>query len=139
MLPLLDILRLTPSLARVTAIRSRWFAFLAVFLWATAGALAVDRCACEDLASSCEHAGKACAQADDCSDCIKPVSSAVLVQELVALAPQAKSQLFLPSCVGVSEGVRLRWPAEVVHFQRSALFVPLRPPALRAGTICLRV
>lgn len=126
-------------LATVSAVRSRWFAFLAVFLWATAGALASDQCACEEAASSCEHAGKACAQADDCSDCFKPAASAIVVEELVALAPQAKSQLFLPPYVGASEGVRLRCPAAVVHFQRSALFVPLRPPALSAGTMCLRV
>ena len=126
-------------LNRVSAVRSRWFAFLAVFLWATAGALASDQCACEEAASSCEHAGKACAQADDCSDCFKPAASAIVVEELVALAPQAKSQLFLPTYIGASEGVRLRCPTAVVYFQRSALFVPLRPPALRAGTMCLRV
>ena len=85
------------TLPKVSAVRSRWFAFLAVFLWATAGALATDRCACDDVASSCEHAGKACAQDDGCSDCFKPAASAVIAEDVVALAPQAKPQVFLPA------------------------------------------
>lgn len=127
------------TLPKVSAVRSRWFAFLAVFLWATAGALATDRCACDDVASSCEHAGKACAQDDCCSDCFKPAASAVIAEDVVALAPQAKPQVFLPAYAGGSAGVRLRSYDAVIRFEKTALFVPLRPPALRAGTMCLRL
>lgn len=121
----------------VSLFRANWVAFLATFLWASVGAFAGDRCVCDDLMASCEHAGTACAQEDDCSDCFK--SAPLLADEVVGLVPPANPQVFLPPYAGMSQGVRLFSPDALICFEMTGSFRPLRPPALRVGTMCLRV
>lgn len=118
--------------------RSRFFACLAFLLLASVSVLAHDHCSCEDVASVCEHAGETCAEPDDCSDCLVPNHGFALVEApLVSLLPVK----------GVACLVRASAPFAFVgrlaavpdpSFLSSALSA-YRPPALRAGTISLRL
>lgn len=120
------------------AVRSRLFACLALFLWASSGLLASDACVCPEE-SSCEHAGKACTRPDDCSDCVSPASAVALADEPLALADLVKVSArkpFQPEFHVYS--VRRISSCAAETFRLSASDV-LRPPALRAGTMCLRV
>ncbi len=122
----------------VAIARSRLFACFAFLLWATVGVLAVEHCHCDEVTADCEHAGEACAQPDDCSDCLVPSSPIALADEPVALLPS----------VNFSLGVPLLAPL-FAHVERPALVtvrpifsypsLPSRPPALSAGTMCLRI
>jgi hypothetical protein len=126
------------NLMSVAVARSRFFACLAFLLWATVGVLAVEHCACDDVSSACEHAGEVCAQPDDCSDCLVPSSPTDLVDEPSALLPSAKVSLDAPLLA-----------TRFAYLERHALapFRPIfsstplayHPPALRAGTMCLRI
>lgn len=84
------------SLQVVSLVRANWVASLAAFLWALVGAFAGDRWVCDDLMASCEHAGIACAQEDDCSDCFKSAASSILADEVVGLgAEQGSGRTFV--------------------------------------------
>ena len=122
----------------VASARSRFFACLAFLLWAMVGVLAVEHCACDDVSSACEHAGQACTQPDDCSDCLVPSAPAALADEPMGLLPLANVSLGVPSLVPLFvyvERQALVTVSPVFSFSRSAS----RPPALRAGTLCLRI
>jgi hypothetical protein len=107
-------------------------------LWATVGLLADGHCACEDEVAACEHAGQACAQPDDCSDCLVPVDVQDLEMVPLAVLPSAPLLIgvdwlsvpltFVSYCVASS-------PTESLGPDRSTY----RPPALRAGTMSLRL
>ena len=122
----------------VAAARSRLFACLALLLLATVGVLAADHCACDDVSADCEHAGQACAQPDDCSDCLVPSDPAALADAMVALLPPANVLVGAPLLVPVfAYGERCAVEtARPIFIARS---FACRPPALRAGTMCLRV
>lgn len=122
----------------VVTARSRFFAYLAFLLWATVGVLAVERCACEDVVSDCEHAGQACARPDDCSDCLVPSVPAALADDPAALLPssEALSGASLPASSFVYVGRRVL--ATTLTFFKLTLSSH-RPPALRAGALCLRI
>ena len=122
----------------VAAARSRLFACLAFLLWATVGVLAVEHCHCDDVTADCEHAGQACAQPDDCSDCLVPSDPAALADAMVALLPPANVLVGAPLLVPVfAYGERCAVEtARPIFISRS---FACRPPALRAGTMCLRV
>jgi hypothetical protein len=122
----------------VVAVRSRFFACLAFFLLATVGVVAVEHCACDDVTADCEHAGEVCAQPDDCSDCLVPSDPAALVDAPVALLP--------PANVLVAEALRVpvfaygeRCAVESVRPNFISVPFTCRPPALSAGTMCLRI
>lgn len=134
----LDFVPLPRNLMPVVAARSRFFACLAFLLWATVGVLAVERCACEDVASDCEHAGQACARPDDCSDCLVPSAPAALADDPAALLPSsdALSGVLLTGSSFVYVGRRAL--ATTPTFFKPTLSLQ-RPPAFRAGTLCLRV
>ena len=122
----------------VAAARSRLFACLALLLLATVGVLAADHCACDDVSADCEHAGQACAQPDDCSDCLVPSAPAALVDATVALLPSANVLVGTPLMVPVfAYGERCAVETDrPIFISRS---FACRSPALRAGTMCLRV
>ena len=122
----------------VAAARSRLFACLALLLLATVGVLAADHCACDDVSADCEHAGQACAQPDDCSDCLAPSDPATLADVPAALIPPANVTVGAPLLVPVfayGEQCAVE-TARPVFISRSSA---CRPLALRAGTMCLRV
>lgn len=118
--------------------RSRLFACLALLLLATVGVFAVEHCHCDDVSADCEHAGEACAQPDDCSDCLVPSAPVALGDSPLALLPPANvlSKVCLaPLLVAYVErdAVKLAEPI----FSSPSL--PSRPSAFRAGTMCLRI
>jgi hypothetical protein len=122
----------------VAAARSRLFACLAFLLWATVGVLAVEHCDCDDVSSACEHAGEACAQPDDCSDCLVPSSPVALADEPVALLPSVK--IWLGATLLASLFAYVDRPAlATVRPIFSSIPSACRPPALSAGTMCLRI
>jgi hypothetical protein len=122
----------------VLVVRSRFFSCLALLVWATVGLLADGHCACEDELAACEHAGQACAQPDDCSDCLAPADVPDLEVVPLAVLPSA------PLVIGVD---RLSEPltfvgccvASSVTESLGADRSTYRPPALRAGTMSLRL
>ena len=118
--------------------RSRFFACLAFLLLASVSVLAHDHCPCEDVASACEHAGQACTRPDDCSDCLVPSSPVALADEPVGLLPLANVSLGAPSLVPLFAYVE-RQALVTVHPIFSSSRPASRPPALRAGTQCLRI
>jgi hypothetical protein len=122
----------------VVAARSRLFACLALLLFATVGVFAVEHCACDDVSADCEHAGEVCAQPDDCSDCLVPSGLAALADSPAALIPPANVLVGAPLLVPVfAYGEQCAAEtARPVFISRS---FACRPPALRAGTMCLRV
>ena len=122
----------------VVAARYRLFACLALLLLATVGVIAVEHCHCDDVTADCEHAGEACAQADDCSDCLVPSDPAAYIDATAALLPPANVMVAAPLLVPVfayGEGCSVEWVRPVFIARSSAC----RPPALRVGTMCLRV
>ena len=82
--------------------------------------------------------GQACAQPDDCSDCLAPSDPAALVDTTVALLPPANVLVGAPLLVPVfAYGERCAVETDrPIFISRS---FACRPPALRAGTMCLRV
>jgi len=131
----LDFAQVARNMTSVALARSRLFACLALLLWATVGVLAVEHCACEDVSSACEHAGEACAQPDDCSDCLVP---SALPAEPVGLLPLANASLGAPSLVPLFAYVK-RQALVTVRPIFSSTPTAYRPPALSAGTMCLRI
>ena len=134
----LDFLGKARNLMAVLVVRSRFFSCLALLLWATVGLLADGHCACEDEVAACEHAGQVCAQPDDCSDCLAPADVQALEMAPLAVLPSA------PLVIGVDRlsvpltfvGCLVASPApESLGPDRSTY----RPPALRAGTMSLRL
>ena len=117
---------------------TRFFACLAFLLLASVGVLAHEHCPCEDSASACEHTGQACAEPDDCSDCLVPDLGVALVEApMVSLLPfkgvtclgRASAPLaFVGRLVAVPDPLSL-----------SSALSAYRPPALRAGTMSLRL
>ena len=134
----LDFAQLARNLTSVAPSRSRLFACLAFLLWATVGVLAVEHCACEDVSSACEHAGEACAQPDDCSDCFVPSSPVALAVEPVGLLPSANVSLGAPLLAPLFTHVE-RPALATVRLIFSSSRPACRPPALSAGTMCLRI
>ena len=122
----------------VVAARYRLFACLALLLLATVGVIAVEHCHCDDVTADCEHAGEVCAQPDDCSDCLVPSGLAALADSPAALIPPANVLVGAPLLVPVfAYGEQCAAEtARPVFISRS---FACRPPALRAGTMCLRV
>ena len=122
----------------VPAARSRLFACLALLLLATVGVFAVEHCACDDVSADCEHAGQACAQPDDCSDCLAPSDPAALADAPASMLPPANVLLavvLLAPIFAYGERCAVE-TARPIFISRSSA---CRPPALRAGTMCLRI
>jgi hypothetical protein len=134
----LDIAQAARNLKAVAVARSRLFACLAFLLWATVGVLAVEHCDCADVTAECEHAGEACAQPDDCSDCLVPSSPVALADEPVALLPVANVSLGAPLLAPLFAHVD-RPALSTVRTIFSSIPLACRPPALSAGTMCLRI
>ena len=117
---------------------TRFFACLAFLLLASVSVLAHEHCPCEDVASACEHAGQACAEPDDCSDCLVPDLGVALVDTPLFSLPAVKGtaclvRVFAPlTFVG-----RLAAVPNASPF--SLALSTYRPPALRAGTMSLRL
>ena len=122
----------------MAAARSRLFACLALLLLATVGVFAVEHCACDDVSADCEHAGEVCAQPDDCSDCLVPSDPAALIDATVALLPPANVLVAVALRVQVF-AYSQRCAVESVRPNFISIPFTCRPPALRAGTMCLRV
>jgi hypothetical protein len=122
----------------VPVARSRLFACLALLLWATVGLLAEEHCVCADVASACEHAGQACAEPDDCSDCLVPHHGDSLMEAPLAFLPPLKGVVCL---VRVSAPLTFapRLAAVPNASAFSSALSTYRPPALRAGTMSLRL
>lgn len=118
--------------------RSRLFACLALLLLATVGVFAVEHCHCDDVTSDCEHAGEACAQPDDCSDCLVPFDPDALADEQATLLPSANVSLGSPILARAFAYVERRADETLRPFFISGLFTS-GPPALRVGTMSLRV
>ena len=134
----LDFAQAARNLKAVVAARSRLFAFLALLLLATVGVFAVEHCACDDVTADCEHAGEACAQPDDCSDCLVPSAPVVLGDSPVALLPSTNilSEVCLvPVLIAYVD----RGAVELAEPTFSSPSRPSRPSAFRAGTMCLRI
>jgi len=122
----------------VAAARSRLFACLVLLMLATVGVFAVEHCHCDDVTADCEHAGQACAQPDDCTDCSVPSVPVALGDSPLALLPPANvlSEVCLvPVLVAYLE----RGAVELAEHIFSSPSLPSRPPAFRAGTMCLRI
>ena len=134
----LDFAQVVRNMSGVPAARSRLFACLAFLLWATVGVLAVEHCHCDDVTADCEHAGEACAQPDDCSDCLAPSDPAALADVPASMLPSAGISVGAPLLAPVfAYGERYAVEtARPIFISRSSA---CRPPALRAGTMCLRV
>jgi hypothetical protein len=109
-----------------------------LLLLATVGVIAVEHCHCDDVTADCEHAGEVCAQTDDCSDCLVPSDPAAHIDATAALIPPANVLVGAPLLVPVfAYGEQCAAEtARPVFISRS---FACRPPALRAGTMCLRV
>ena len=134
----LDFGQAARNLKAVALARSRLFACLALLLLATAGVFAVEHCHCDDVTADCEHAGEACAQPDDCSDCLVPSAPVVLGDSPVALLPSANvlSEVCLvPVLIAYVD----RGAVELAEPTFSSPSLPSRPSAFRAGTMCLRI
>jgi len=134
----LDFAQAARSIMVVFATRSRLFACLALLLWATVGVLAVEHCSCEEVTADCEHAGEACALPDDCSDCLVPSAPVALDDSPVALLPPA-NVLSEVGVVLVFLSYVTRSAVELAEPLFSSPSLPSRPPAFRAGTMCLRI
>jgi hypothetical protein len=134
----LDFARAARNLMSVAPARSRLFACLAFLLWATVSVVAGEHCACDDVSSACEHAGEACARPDDCSDCFVPSSPVALADEPVALLPSVKIWLGATLLASLFAYVDRPDLATVLPIFSTSLS-PCRPPALSAGTMCLRI
>ena len=134
----LDFGQAARNLKAVALARSRLFACLALLLLATVGVFAVEHCHCDDVTADCEHAGEACAQPDDCSDCLVPSAPVVLGDSPVALLPSANvlSEVCL---VPVLFSYVTRGAVELAEPTFSSPSRPSRPSAFRAGTMCLRI
>ena len=134
----LDFGQAAGNLKAVVLASSRLFACLALFLLATVGVFAAEHCACEDVSADCEHAGVACTQPDDCSDCLVPSRPAALTDAPAALLPPANVLVGAPLLAPVfAYGERSAVETDrPIFISRS---FACRPPALRAGTMCLRV
>jgi hypothetical protein len=126
------------NLISVAIARSRLFACLAFLLWATVGVLAVEHCHCDEVTANCEHAGEACAQPDDCSDCLVPFSPVALADEPVGLLPSVNFSLDAPLLAPLFACVE-RPALATVRPIFSSTPSACRPPALSAGTMCLRI
>ena len=134
----LDFGQAARNLKAVALARSRFFACLALFLLATVGVFAVEHCACDDVSADCEHAGEVCAQPDDCSDCLVPSGPAALTDAPAALLPPANvlvAVVLLAPIFAYGERCAVE-TARPIFISRSSA---CRPPALRAGTMCLRI
>lgn len=134
----LDFAQAARNLKAVVVARSRLFACLAFLLWATVGVVAVEHCHCDEVTADCEHAGEACVQPDDCSDCLGPSAPSALPDEPVCLLPSVKllSEVCLvPVLVAYVE----RGTVELPDPTFSSPSLPSRPSAFRAGTMCLRI
>ena len=134
----LDFGQATGNLKAVVLARSRLFACLALLLLATVGVFAVEHCHCDDVTADCEHAGEACAQPDDCSDCLVPSAPVVLGDSPVALLPSANvlSEICLvPVLIAYVD----RGAIELAEPTFSSPSLPSCPSAFRAGTMCLRI
>ena len=134
----LDFGQAAGNLKAVALARSRLFACLALLLLATVGVFAVEHCACDDVSADCEHAGQACAQPDDCSDCLVPSDPAALVDTTMALLPPSNVLVGAPLLVPIF-AYGERCAVETDRPISISLSFACRPPALRAGTMCLRV
>jgi hypothetical protein len=134
----LDFAQAARNLKAVAVARSRFFACLAFLLLATVGVVAVEHCHCDEVTADCEHAGEVCAQPADCSDCLVPTAPSALADEPVGLLPSANvlSEVCLvPVLVAYVE----RGTVELPEPTFSSPSLPSRPPALSAGTMCLRI
>jgi len=100
--------------------------------------LAVEHCSCEEVTADCEHAGEACALPDDCSDCLVPSAPVALDDSPVALLPPA-NVLSEVGVVLVFLSYVTRSAVELAEPLFSSPSLPSRPPAFRAGTMCLRI
>jgi hypothetical protein len=123
----------------VPKVRSQWFAVLAVLLLMTVGALAADRCHCDEPAVACEHAGQACAAPDDCSDCVTPSAEEASLHVSLLPAPTAKS---VPTPSLDARPVLFVRPVQPAQCGGSFVeHLPVRQAsvALRPGALCLRV
>ena len=105
---------------------------------ATVGVFAVEHCHCDDVTADCEHAGEVCAQPDDCSDCLVPSDPDALADETTTLLPSASVSLGSPILAPVFAYAERRADETFRPFFIYSSFT-CRPPALRAGTMCLRV
>jgi hypothetical protein len=127
----LDFAQAARSIMVVFATRSRLFACLALLLWATVGVLAVEHCSCEEVTADCEHAGEACALPDDCSDCLVPSAPVALLPPANVLSEVGVMLVFFSYVT--------RSAVELAEPLFSSPSQPSRPPAFRAGTMCLRI
>lgn len=117
---------------------TRFFACLAFLLLASVGVLAHEHCPCEDAASACEHTGQACAEPDDCSDCLVPDLGVALVEApLVSLLPFKGVTCLGRASAPLAFVERLADVPDALSF--SVALSAYRPPALRAGTMSLRL
>ena len=100
--------------------------------------LAHEHCPCEDVASACEHAGETCAEPDDCSDCLVPDLGVALVEaQLVSLLPVKGVDCLVRVSAPLAFVERLANVPAALSF--SVALSAYRPPALRAGTMSLRL
>jgi hypothetical protein len=134
----LDFAQAARNLKAVAVARSRFFACLAFLLWATVGVVAVEHCHCDDVTADCEHAGEVCAQPDDCSDCLVPSSPVALADEPLGLLPVTNVSLGAPLLAPLFACVE-RPALATVRPIFSSTPPACRPPALSAGTMCLRI
>ncbi|MBJ7494379.1 MAG: hypothetical protein JHC77_05040 [Opitutales bacterium] len=121
----------------VVVSRSRFFAYLAFFLLAMVAGLTAEHCACDQVSTDCEHAGEVCSQPIDCSDCLID-STPVALGTTATFLPPAKSVstvCIVPTLIAYVG----RFASDPTEPTFCLSFFACRPPALRTGTMCLRI
>ena len=117
--------------------RSKFSAYLAFFLLAMVASLTVEHCACDHVLTDCEHAGEVCSQPIDCSDCLID-SVPVALGTTATFLPSAKSVSTVCIVPTLIDYVG-RFASDSTEPTFSLSYFACRPPALRAGTMCLRI
>lgn len=118
--------------------RIKFLAFLSLLLLVSVGVRANEHCHCVEVSVECEHAGELCTNLKDCTDCCDSLC--------LSAHEDGPINLVSPLQVVVSVCDAPNHPACVVRSVLESSLVPQiylvcdsRPPALRAGTMSLRV
>ncbi len=124
----------------VGLIRSKLLSIFALFLLATVGAFACDACVCPGSAESSGPASQGCSCPEGCWCRIAPSSVASPEDKSARFDVGARSVRLDTALTGdfsfFASPVSWRSVARTPVFSDS---LPLRPPALRAGSLCLRI
>jgi len=121
----------------VNAFRSKSLALLALVLWVTVGVLGFDHCDDAGDEFACVHTAEASADNHGCHD---RDGHAGPSDEHVAPLPATAKHVFVASIsFALADFLPSHRLGGLLRISPPDPLLSLRPPALRAGTMCLRV